>query len=565
MLNKTFVAEDKTIGVIFGDDTQGGFIFSLPLYQRPYAWTDRQTNDLVDDLINAMDDERGTQPYFLGSIVLIEKGTTSIIHEVIDGQQRLTTLTILLCVLRELDHDDDLNPFILRKGNRHQGTKDLFRITLRERDKDFFRKNVQKLGGIENILNEKAEADSDSQQRILDNTKLLWERLSKLSQGCRERLSKFVIQNCSIVVISTDGKESAHRIFSVLNARGLDLNSTDILKSEIIGEVSGKNQEDYTQIWEDIEDDLGRDHFVNLFANIYMIYARQKPGRSLDSGFQKDVLQGALKPINGEKFMDTVLTPYTEAYKVVSDAAYESANDAEKVNKCLQNLNRVRSANSFWIAAAMQFYKDCGDDTDMFYRLIKDLERLTYGLFFLPITRDSRRLRYHKVLEIFEQTRDRIFEDTDGLQLSDNEKKVILGQLDEPLNKRLQKPLLLVLDSAMTDAGANYEHKVITLEHVLPQNPKPDSEWLDWFPDADEREHWTNKLANLVLLSRGKNSQASNFEFEDKKERYFKRNGVRTPFTLTSQVIDEAEWTPKVLELRQQKLIAVLMKEWRLG
>ena len=86
---------------------------------------------------------------------------------------------------------------------------------------------------------------------------------------------------------------------------------------------------------------------------------------------------------------------------------------------------------------------------------------------------------------------------------------------------------------------------------------------MTWFPSQDEREAWTHKLANLVLLSRRKNASASNWEFGRKKNEYF-RSGSVAPFALTSQVLNESEWTPAVLESRQQELIDALSKEWRL-
>ena len=105
---------------------------------------------------------------------------------------------------------------------------------------------------------------------------------------------------------------------------------------------------------------------------------------------------------------------------------------------------------------------------------------------------------------------------------------------------------------------------VISIEHVLPQNPREDSEWLKLFPNEEERAQWTHKLANLVLLSRRKNSQAQNYEFEIKKSIYFQGQGI-TPFALTTQVLEEPDWTPDVLERRQRDLIDLLKKEWRLG
>lgn len=105
-----------------------GNLFEIPDYQRPYAWTTEETNELLDDLLQAMGETGPVDnipPYFLGSIVLI-KPDGQAPAEVVDGQQRLTTLTLLFCVLRELaDTTDDrevLDRYIRERGNRFAGT-----------------------------------------------------------------------------------------------------------------------------------------------------------------------------------------------------------------------------------------------------------------------------------------------------------------------------------------------------------------------------------------------------------------------------------------------------------
>ena len=109
-----------------------------------------------------------------------------------------------------------------------------------------------------------------------------------------------------------------------------------------------------------------------------------------------------------------------------------------------------------------------------------------------------------------------------------------------------------------------FQPKTITIEHVLPQNPRPGSGWRTLFTE-DERLRWTNRLANLVLLNRIKNSAAGNFEFPEKKSKYFTgRSGVTT-FALTVEVLNEQAWTPQVLEARQSRLLGILREAWQLG
>jgi hypothetical protein len=101
------------------------------------------------------------------------------------------------------------------------------------------------------------------------------------------------------------------------------------------------------------------------------------------------------------------------------------------------------------------------------------------------------------------------------------------------------------------------------VEHVLPQHPKSDSLWAQNFSE-EQREEWTHRLANLVLLNRAKNSEAQRLDFDEKKTKYFTGpNGVAA-FALTTQVLKESAWTPDVLKERQKTLVGILSSEWGL-
>jgi len=129
---------------------------------------------------------------------------------------------------------------------------------------------------------------------------------------------------------------------------------------------------------------------------------------------------------------------------------------------------------------------------------------------------------------------------------------------------RLRSYILLRLDSALSGGGATYEYDLITVEHVLPQNPEPKSQWETWFPDPTLRAGVVHRLGNLALLTRKKNSSARNFEFDKKKTSYFTKGGV-SPFAITTQVVKEKEWTPALVERRQGELLDKLKTVWRLA
>ena len=559
---ETIEAKELQIASIFND----AYRFEVPDYQRPYAWTTEQTGELLDDLLHAMgqgEEISETSPYFLGSIVIIKKGLDRL-AQIVDGQQRITTMTILFCVLRELASEDKQTAFdryVHVEDKPLEGIEGHFRLTVRKLDRDFFENNIQKMGNLTDFLSNTPSTNlTDSRQRMYENANYLWQKLSKIEEEQRYTLAMFLIQRCYLVVVSTSDQNSAYRIFSVMNDRGMDLSPTDILKAEIIGAMEDKNnvRSRYTKKWETIEENLGRDGFRDLFAHIRMTYMKNKLRGTLQQEFKDNVLKSA----NRESFIDEELKPYADTYEIVTRPSYEDAPDAENVNVILRHLNELD--NFDWIPPAMAFLKRHSNFSEEPIRFVSDLERLAYGMFIIRANINQRIRRYADVLRAIEGEK-KLFEDSSPLQLSSTEKSEIMSALNGQVYSqlRVRRPLLLRLNSLLADEVVHHDYRTITIEHVLPQNPRRGSKWLKMFPDENERAKWTGRLANLVLLSRRKNSQAQNFDFDRKKKEYFQRGGVPT-FALTVQVVNETEWTPEVLRKRQKRLINALQKEWRL-
>ena len=558
-MSETIQAKELQLVSIFNDN----YRFEIPDYQRPYAWTTEQTGALLDDLLHAIGDVESVSeaaPYFLGSIVTIKNGLQPQ-AQIVDGQQRLTTLTVLLCVLRELASSDsdrnDTHNYIYAPGRESAGIQGHYRLTVRERDREFFQNNIQQMGRLSSLLDRPPASLPDSQRRMLENARYLYNALAEREEKLRKILTQFLAQRCYLVVVSASDQNSAYRIFSVLNDRGLDLSPTDILKSDIIGALPENIRARHTEIWEKIEEDLGRDRFSDLFAHIRTISMKRRQQETLQQEFQDHVL----KEVDRAVFIDTVLEPYADAYATVTGASYESTDGSEEIDKYLRYLNRLN--NFDWIPPAMAFYRR-NQNPEAFLHFIRDLERLAYALFIIRAYVNRRTSRYAAVLRAIHLRKD-LYGASSPLQLSSKEIADVLSALDGPIYTRSRVPrtLLLRLDSLLADRGVRYEHSRITVEHVLPRNPERNSQWLRDFPDKEEREEWTDRLANLVLLSRTKNIRALNYDFVRKKKEYFQRGGVAT-FALTTQVLAEDEWTPAVLQRRQRELINALKKEWRL-
>ena len=582
--------EEKYIRDIFCNN----FVFEIPRYQRPYAWTEEEAGILLDDILSFISDDVANienlteedlgnlSEYFLGSVVLI-KDENDPKSQVVDGQQRLTTLTILLSVIRQLvankltdnerdvankltDNERDvankfvfeLNNFIYEQSGIIMHYKDRPRLQLREKDQDYFKTYIQDEHGIQKLNDMDSPNLTDSKKNIQQNAMLFYNTLQNFSLKQFIALSGFIINNCCMIIVWTSDTESAYRTFAILNDRGMNLSFTDILKSEILGEISKEKEEKYTKEWEYAEDSVGREDFKNLFTHIRMIYRKEKAKKTVLEEIRKFV-----KPTqNPEEFIDTVLLPYRDAYDIIKNAAYQSEKNA--IDESLKWLNKID--NFDWMPPAMLFLHKNQNDPVELGKFFSRLERLASGLMIQRANLNERIKRYGALLTDIETNKD-LYTDDSPLQLSENEKRNILDILngDLYLIPKIRLYVLLKLDRKLAGEGAIYDRSVISVEHVLPQNPRQDSVWLEWFPEEEERQKYTHKIGNLVLLARKKNSQAGNYDFDEKKEKYFstKSPGI-APFAITTKVLQEREWKPDVIDRRQKESIDTLKTIWRL-
>jgi hypothetical protein len=554
-------ASEHPLQKVFSSD----FDFFIPLYQRPYAWTTKEAGELIGDLLDNMGDLKSpvedTNPYFLGSVVLVKGDLPN--ADVVDGQQRLATLTILFAAFRKLltaPEAEGLTTLLYETANPILGTENRYRLTLRHQDADFFRTYIQDVGGIEKLKPLNAAALTDSRKNMRENALLFIQEAEKLTPERRSRLIQFAARRCYLVVVSTPDFSSAYRIFTVLNNRGLNLTYSDILKAELIGTLPQTAQTAYSSKWEDTEDALGREGFQELFAHIRMIYRKVKLGETILQEYKKYIV-----PVGTDaaKFIDDVVLPYADAYDVIRTTSYQSPSGADAVNAILKWLNQID--NFDWVPPALVYVSENMDKAARLLKFLADLERLAAGQMILRRNINERTSRYARVLTDVQQDKDLFVADS-PLQLTDVEKQDISTTLDGDLylEPKIRLYVLLRLDSELSKGQATYNYPTITVEHVLPQTPAPGSVWVQWFPTEDLREKYTHRLGNLVLLPRRKNSEAQNFDFDVKKQKYFSSAKGVSSFALTSQVLKETNWTPGIVGNRQTQLLGTLKRLWRL-
>lgn len=549
---------------IFSND----FAFSIPRYQRPYSWTTDEAGDLLSDLLGALGDDDKTKvadldPYFLGSIVLVKKDGEPD-ADVVDGQQRLITLTLLLASLRALADGaaaEALREYLFEKGNQFAGTENRYRVTVRSKDADWFREHVQEDGGIDRLRKLETDALTDSRRNVLMNVRHFLGALTQMPAARRARLGSYVIQRCFVVAVSTPDLDSASRIFEVLNERGLDLTHADILKSNVVGTIAEVRQDAYTQKWEDAEDSLGREAFTELFGHVCMVFAKAKLRESILKEFRKSVLP---KTGSSERFIDGVLVPYATAYREILRVGFGSGPAASGANEALVWLRAL--PNLDWVPPALAYVTRNRGDVVAVGKFLAGLERLAASLLIRRADVNGRIERYASVLTAVEDGADLLAAGS-ALDLDQTEARETVDSLDggvyDEFSPKTRVYVLLRLDAALSSGGAVYDRARVTVEHVLPQGPAKGSRWDSEFSE-EEQKRWVHRLANLVLLTRKKNSAAQNWEFEQKKTVYFRTSDGVSPFALTTQVLQEAEWNPGVLERRQGELLDMFRALWRL-
>lgn len=563
MSNK-ITGKEYPLSTIFSKE----FDYHIPAYQRPYAWTEEETETLFDDLYDFYRNEK-VDNYFLGSIVLIKEDEKPN-AEVIDGQQRLTTLTILLAVIASClsgDNKTNCNKYLKEPGNDLEGLSPLPRLHLRPKDEQFFKQYIQDVKLTELIALLPGSLADESQQHIRANCELLMKKVdsaflkdeSKVADFC-----KFLVTRCYLVAVYTPSQQSAFRVFSVMNSRGLNLMPVDIIKSDIIGQIPENEQQDYTNKWEDLEVQTSRSGFNDVFTHTRMIFAKSKAKQNLLDEFREYVLTKTTP----KELIDNILEPYAYAYTILINKKYVDTENAEEINQYLFWLNKID--NSDWMPSAIRFMADRMNEPDYVLWFMKKLERLAAFLHITAKDINQRIERYKKVLEEMEINPDHSMDDVlSSIELTNSEKKEFVEALDGEIYKLtgIRRNFTILRLNAFVSDGASkfdFEPNILTIEHVLPQTVSPDSKWETTWPDIGVRGHWLNRIANLVPLTRKKNSAAQNFDFDKKKEQYFKGKNGTTTYPLTTQVLCESEWTPEVVEARQKNLLNKFIECWEL-
>jgi uncharacterized protein with ParB-like and HNH nuclease domain len=556
MLTRSSIeAEKKAVQRVFSD-----LWFVVPEYQRSYVWEEDNINELLDDLWFAFENKNESE-YFLGSLVLRDLNNRDFTeYEVLDGQQRLTTLLMLTAVIRDSSTNQTLikayNNMIFQEEDPFSGVPERVRIVYRIRDKveEFIKKYIIEQSGTTKTdeLTKLKEVDNISISHMASAILTISEFFKDKTEKQIEEFAIFLSRRVVFIYVSTENREDAFRLFTILNNRGVPLTNADILKSINIGEIQDENEnKKYATIWEQIEGSLGED-FDRFLSFIRTVLVQEKARVNLLEEFEENIYKKKLL----QKGKQTI--QLLERYKKLYDELLRlEGNYLTNEYKNLITIMLIGLPSEDWIPPLLYFYDKFGEE-----KLFPFLSKLEYkfaGDWILQKTPTERIENMNAILKrIKEVSKAEDVLNTNSLFEIDN--KALRAVLKEDVyGRRFARYILLKYEYLISDHTVHLsDYQNISVEHILPQNPGPSSQWRKDFTE-EERKNWTHKLANLVLISKRKNSRLSNLDFVEKKDRYLKS---RIDIFSGSKIFiqQSSDWNTKTLEKRQEEMLKKLIK-----
>lgn len=546
-------AREGSVNEILGPGQQ----LRMPPYQRSYSWTTREAMELFNDLREAA--EVG-MPHFIGAIVVVNGDPENPeALEIVDGQQRLTTLTIMLAVLRDRENDPErkaeLHSLIADAARPIFGEKSHWRLSLNHMDGPFFRAAIQAPDATKSIDQDPGE--SESQRRISQNAREIARAVSELTDVERRTFAEIVKMGCSIVKVRVADRDAGFRVFRVLNTRGKEPNAHDIVKTELFerARFTTAEAEKYGELWLEHEAKLGGAPFDDLLRQIRSIHDKSPKG-DLVAGFRKAILG----KMPAREFLTERLPRYVDAYKKVSTA---DTGDSPYAAEIQAHLNRLRALEHYgWRAPALHFIATRGLDDPGAPDFFRGLERLGYMIQLIIHDRDKRSRRYRKVIESVSAGKSILGSRNNPFSVSRDEARKIRERLLGRFGTFGQRRSIALCMNAALEGGESLPPESdATVEHVLPRNIPDGSHWYTIWPDPQKRRELCDTLGNFVLLSHKLNQKADCMDFDSKKKIYFDDAGG-TEFALTRDLIDRNTWTPEDVRRRTEQLAKILADFW---
>ncbi|MGT0090051.1 DUF262 domain-containing protein [Helicobacter pylori] len=563
--------------------------YQIPIYQRPYQWTEENCEKLLDDLFFNYEDDRESD-YFCGSLVLIaiskDSETNATTYDIVDGQQRLSTFILLAKVLATL-YDKDLNKtsrdFLEKSLGDTDGEKRkrlIFDTIGLNAEKDFqnaldFFDDLDASKGE----NSKSNAPSKDKNSYLKNAICLKNYLEKKEIADINDFIRWLYLKVIFIKTTCSDISMALRIFSVLNARGLPLHAIDVFKVELLKKLAKeKDQEEFVSRWNALRQKCSENeskfpkrkenkrekNAAEILFSWYLTYLHPVTGgKSMEERLADQFKRLNKTPLEYLKGVEDFYNAYCEVLEMQDRHAHllsYLASDFWHIILCTSILHNysqseietlkellVKFYYQNWVAEQKEPKKQTNCNIINALKEKKNIDDI--------ISIVKQYLDKNKITQNF---REKLKDD----HLYEKHKK-------SSKNSWL-RPILILVEYFMSDDPKPKRiqmDKNLHVEHILPQKPTLSSQWAKDFSE-EERERYTHSLANLTLLGGEKNTKASNLDFKDKKKIYMgeeirlsKKKTFRamTCYDTTKDIAYKyTEWKPKSLEKREKDLMNII-------
>ena len=552
-------ASERKITKLFSESDT---VFSIPVYQRDYNWQEKQCQRLFKDILQTGKNEK-VSSYFLGSIVYIHDGIYGVGEKefhVIDGQQRMTTLTLLfLAIYFKLkgtilakDADKIYNQYVVNPYSEKE-----IKLKLLPPEE-----NLYILNKISHNKFNELEAFQD--RNMLKNYLFFEKELENLSFDDMKHLSNGIEKLIYIDIALEKGKDDPQKIFESLNSTGLDLSQGDLIRNYILMDLErGEQNRIYKEIWIPIENNCkvsdGSEitSYVSDFIRDYLtlktekISSKPKVFETFKAYYEKE---------NDEKLED--MKKYSEAYSYIIKPGLEKDRDIQRELDYLKSLDKT-VINTFLIGI-LKDYKDNILEKDELVNMLILLQSYLWR-------------RY--ITEKPTNALNKIFQGMYGkISRSGNYYENLVDVLmaeDFPTDEELESALKLKnvykdkeklnyvfkkLENYNHNELIDFENEKITIEHIFPQ--KPNKAWKENYSDNELEQmiSFKDTISNLTLT--GSNSNLSNKAFHEKRDDEV--HGYRNSKLYMNKYLGRLEeWNLLSMEARFESLYDDIIKIWK--
>ena len=579
---KTNAGEIDSDKIVIGEVFKNWF--RVPNYQRQYVWGTDEVNELLNDIASACRDasknsERRNSQYFLGTFVFqshVEKHETLEYeydqNDLLDGQQRLTTLWLMFAVMRDLADDEKrrvtCRKCVYQEEDEYNCEPEILRIAfadgVRDSVKEFAQCFVKPDGGT---LKDVEMADYVRNHKSLSVCNMaaairairdFWKRDGQVSP---KDFLRYLLKNVLMIYVSTDNIDDAFRLFTVLNNRGVQLRSCDILKTQNLAEIKNANvQQSWAAFWEKAEGDLGND-FDRFLNFIRTILVKEKAKSTLLNEFKEKIYEPKdgktgvqLSPLlrRGEDTF-AFIKRYLEGYQSLFAPNHTDVLGDYRFDN-LMTIMQVAVSSSDWVPPLLRYHDKFKTVGLMVF--FEKLVRKFIADWVSQLTPTDRIEQMNRVLREIDMS-----ETSEQVLCSDVFKfdggTVTRVIAESVYGRRYALVLALFMDyMTMDHSSKEFNCTRMSLEHILPQTPESQSQWRKDFSD-EQREEWQDKIGNLIVISGAKNSSQGRLNFKDKKIKYFAK---RVPNFAHSSAVMSAydKWTIDELQANQNKSVELI-------